>query len=76
MWGGIACAAAVLVAGQRLGRLSRVDRALRLPTLGSAAGRGVGGGVDLEIGSDGFFDHMGSSAHFKACDGGSVRFKL
>ena len=44
VWGGIACAAAVLVAGQRLGRLSRVDRALGLPARGRASWRGVGSG--------------------------------
>ena len=33
-------------------------------------------GIDLEVGSDEYFDHMGSSAHFKVCDGGSARFKL
>ena len=33
-------------------------------------------GFDLGFGADGYFDHTGSSAHFKACDGGSVRFKL
>ena len=44
--------------GLRVGRLGRVDLALRLCTLGSAAWRGVGGG-DLDSGSDGFFDHTG-----------------
>ena len=49
-------AVAVLVAG-RARRLGRAHLALRLHTLGSAAGRGVGGGgFDLVIGSDGFFD--------------------
>ena len=53
--------------GLRVGRLRRVDRALRLPALGWAAGRGVGGagcqlsGFDLEIGSDEYFDHAGLS---------------
>ena len=37
-------AAAVLAAGQRLGRLGCAHRALRLCTLGSAAGRGVSSG--------------------------------
>ena len=59
MWGGTACAAAVLVAGSSgVERLGRVHFALRLSKLGSAAWRGVGcggrqqGGFDLGIGSD------------------------
>ena len=51
--------------GLRAGRLGRVDRALRLCTLGSAAWRGVGGGdrqqggFDLGIGLDGYFELSG-----------------
>ena len=39
-----ACRHSACSMGLRVWRLGRVDRALRLPTLGSAAGRGVGGG--------------------------------
>ena len=57
-WGG-----AVDDGAGRVGRLGRAHRALGLPALGSAAGRGVElrwlltGGFDLGIGSDGYFDY-------------------
>ena len=56
-----ACQHSACSMGRRAGRLACVRRALRLPTLGWAAWRGVGGGgcqqggFHPEIGSGGFF---------------------